>query len=168
MVSVGYLCYNWMDAHEGGCLYGATTMPGGMRALCRSFGHRTAAMLGMHRSTPRSPWRKCELRASDTRTSLGQLNTWYPWAVGSMGVPGTVLHVDHNHDCCPRTPTCGQCTRGVLCTRHNVGLEVFLDSPSVVTYLLRTAAGRKTLADNGLFADPVTQRVAERQVERRR
>lgn len=25
------------------------------------------------------------------------------------------LAVDHDHTCCPETPTCGKCTRGLLC-----------------------------------------------------
>ncbi len=32
------------------------------------------------------------------------------------------IHVDHNHSCCPKTPTCGQCTRGLLCSHCNHSL----------------------------------------------
>lgn len=29
------------------------------------------------------------------------------------------LSIDHDHTCCPETPTCGKCTRGELCTPCN-------------------------------------------------
>lgn len=29
------------------------------------------------------------------------------------------LSVDHDHTCCPTTPTCGECTRGLLCRPCN-------------------------------------------------
>lgn len=29
------------------------------------------------------------------------------------------LAVDHDHRCCPTTPTCGKCTRGLACTMCN-------------------------------------------------
>ncbi len=85
--------------------------------------------------------------------SIGQLNAWFAEGCGINGCPcpAADLHVDHNHDCCVKGPICGKCVRGVLCTRHNVGLEAFLDSPTVIAYLQRTAAGRKTLADHGLI-----------------
>ncbi len=35
---------------------------------------------------------------------------------------GKDLHVDHDHSCCPGTPTCGKCTRGLLCPRCNLAL----------------------------------------------
>jgi hypothetical protein len=35
------------------------------------------------------------------------------------------LAVDHDHRCCPTTPTCGGCVRGLLCTNCNVGLSHF-------------------------------------------
>lgn len=33
------------------------------------------------------------------------------WATGRT----KRLSVDHDHACCPTTPTCGKCTRGLLC-----------------------------------------------------
>lgn len=40
------------------------------------------------------------------------------------------LHIDHDHSCCQNTPTCGECTRGVLCAGCNHGLGMFGDDPS--------------------------------------
>lgn len=31
--------------------------------------------------------------------------------------------VDHNHACCPTTPTCGKCNRGILCHSCNVTIH---------------------------------------------
>lgn len=41
-------------------------------------------------------------------------------AIRSCEAPAKV--VDHDHTCCPTIPTCGQCTRGLLCVTHNVHL----------------------------------------------
>lgn len=30
--------------------------------------------------------------------------------------------VDHDHDCCPDTKSCGRCTRGILCHTCNIGM----------------------------------------------
>jgi len=37
----------------------------------------------------------------------------------SCGNKPSRFYVDHDHDCCPRTPTCGQCTRGLVCNGCN-------------------------------------------------
>jgi len=39
-------------------------------------------------------------------------------------------HVDHNHACCPGTPTCGQCSRGLVCGNCNKALGLINDDPN--------------------------------------
>lgn len=43
---------------------------------------------------------------------------------GICGVRPTdqALSVDHDHSCCPTTPTCGRCSRGLLCRHCNLAL----------------------------------------------
>lgn len=41
---------------------------------------------------------------------------------------GAQLVVDHDHSCCPGKNTCGECVRGLLCTRHNI-MAGFLEAP---------------------------------------
>lgn len=36
--------------------------------------------------------------------------------------------VDHDHGCCNGIPTCGECTRGLLCGPCNKGLGSFRDN----------------------------------------
>ena len=52
---------------------------------------------------------------------------------------GRMLHIDHDHDCCPGDKSCGQCVRGLLCARHNVGIGFFNNDPaalySAIAYL---------------------------------
>lgn len=41
--------------------------------------------------------------------------------------PGKHLHVDHDHDCCPTSRSCGLCVRRLLCVKCNMGLGSFQD-----------------------------------------
>lgn len=36
-------------------------------------------------------------------------------------------HIDHDHQCCPGTYSCGACVRGILCNTCNVGIGFFHD-----------------------------------------
>lgn len=47
---------------------------------------------------------------------------------GSLDIVGRVGHIDHDHNCCSGTETCGKCVRGILCARCNHGLGHFKDS----------------------------------------
>ena len=54
------------------------------------------------------------------------------------------LHIDHDHSCCEAPPTCGKCTRGVLCQHHNWAVGYLHDSPEeaeAVAAYLRMYAG---------------------------
>ena len=51
------------------------------------------------------------------------------------------LHIDHDHNCCPTVPTCGKCTRGLLCARCNV-LVGFLESDPVLIQKAQVYLGR--------------------------
>jgi Recombination endonuclease VII. len=58
--------------------------------------------------------------------------------VPGLGEP--ILHIDHDHSCCPGSKTCGKCVRGALCRDCNRGLGCFKDNPDLlmsgVAYLL--------------------------------
>ena len=46
-------------------------------------------------------------------------------------------HVDHDHKCCAQVPTCGKCTRGILCGRCNIVLGLLEEKPRLLPqYLL--------------------------------
>jgi hypothetical protein len=49
------------------------------------------------------------------------------------------LCVDHDHNCCPGTITCGKCIRGILCHNCNKGIGNFKDDidklQSAINYL---------------------------------
>lgn len=37
--------------------------------------------------------------------------------------------IDHDHNCCPGTKSCGECIRGLLCTTCNTGIGMLRDDP---------------------------------------
>lgn len=53
---------------------------------------------------------------------------------------GNRLHVDHDHRCCPTLPTCGMCTRGLVCYSCNIKLSV-LDTDSEYALAMRGYLG---------------------------
>lgn len=66
--------------------------------------------------------------------------------------PGRRLEVDHDHDCCPGSRSCGECIRDLLCSGCNGGTGI-VDNPELLrkkaAYLLdwRERHGRSTRAE---------------------
>jgi hypothetical protein len=51
-----------------------------------------------------------------------------------------LVHVDHDHNCCPGDITCGMCILGLACSRCNKGCGMFGDDPDL---MVRVAERRK-------------------------
>lgn len=51
------------------------------------------------------------------------------------GRNGVKLHLDHDHSCCPKLPTCGKCNRGLLCDWCNRGIGFLQDDPATLRAL---------------------------------
>jgi hypothetical protein len=60
--------------------------------------------------------------------------------------PDDVIHIDHDHLCCDRLPSCGRCTRGMThltCNTHSifayelVAEESGFVAPKLATYKAR-------------------------------
>lgn len=54
-----------------------------------------------------------------------------------FAVPDRRLDVDHDHNCCPSTPTCGKCTRGLLCSNCNTAIGLLKESKELFTSALK-------------------------------
>jgi hypothetical protein len=46
------------------------------------------------------------------------------------------LSVDHDHSCCSGSKTCGNCTRGLLCSRCNKTLGMVQDNPELLQKMI--------------------------------
>jgi len=45
--------------------------------------------------------------------------------------------IDHKHSCCSKRPTCGKCTRGLLCNHCNVLIGMAQESIEVLTNAIK-------------------------------
>lgn len=51
------------------------------------------------------------------------------------GKKNLYFHFDHDHSCCPGIKTCGECIRGLLCSRCNCALGLVDDNPNLLRRL---------------------------------
>jgi len=47
------------------------------------------------------------------------------------------LNIDHDHNCCPGTYSCGNCVRGVLCMQCNTALGLLDDNKEKIKNLIK-------------------------------
>jgi hypothetical protein len=118
---------------------------GGANTFCRSC---VAKADRVRNSGPKS-------RASRLRRYYGLTQEQYDEMLerqgGTCGIchtpppEGKAFHIDHDHACCPGQRTCGDCVRGLLCARCNLGISLmerfpvevikWLDIPTVLSKL---------------------------------
>jgi hypothetical protein len=56
------------------------------------------------------------------RTKLAEQNGHCALCSRKREENGNRLAIDHNHQCCPKSGSCGKCLRGILCRRCNLRL----------------------------------------------
>lgn len=57
-------------------------------------------------------------------------------ACGRSAPKGKSLSIDHDHECCEGTASCGRCVRGLLCQRCNSFLGLVDDNPSLIERMI--------------------------------
>jgi hypothetical protein len=88
-----------------------------------------------HNGAWRSTWFLPQLKRQDYKCGICQVPI------------GASAHEDHDHSCCPDSPGCEKCRRGLLCAACNLGLGNFKDDVEVlqaaVVYLERRGCSSK-------------------------
>lgn len=56
-------------------------------------------------------------------------------------VPEKRLHVDHDHSCCSGRRSCGDCIRGLLCSRCNLMLGMMNDNIELLMSAIHYLSG---------------------------
>jgi len=96
--------------------------------------------------------RKKPTRAQHRRSVLRKYKVTPEWYEEKLAAQGSacplcqklttgVLHVDHDHECCPTRRICGKCNRGLLCLdcNHKIGhLEIFREMAGEIKPLPNT------------------------------
>ena len=49
------------------------------------------------------------------------------------------INIDHDHNCCDGSFSCGKCVRGILCSQCNTALGLLSDSTEKIKNLLKYA-----------------------------
>lgn len=132
-------CCEWLDESEFGVAERALD---GLRPVCRTC--RSSQVREYQRGLSagekkrRWLWRRYQKTAQWFDTTLDVQG--YLCAVCSTDDPGTKgWAVDHDHKCCPQpqpASTCGNCVRGIVCTRCNLALGQVDDDPELLNKMI--------------------------------
>jgi hypothetical protein len=55
-----------------------------------------------------------------------------------------ILHIDHDHSCCPTLPSCGECVRGLLCGNCNKALGLMKENVVAIENMIKYLRGEIT------------------------
>ena len=134
-----------------GCKVANCDRPHGQNGFCQA--HNKRHISGRPLNTPiqiRNPNRKCVISGCDRRYSSIGLCSPHRSTTGKYGltpiqymmiqeggcqVCGSQenLIIDHDHSCCPgNSNICGNCNRGGLCSRCNVGIGMLKESKEIL------------------------------------
>lgn len=75
----------------------------------------------------RRPWNRHKISEEKYDELLGKFNGMCWVCLESVA---TV--VDHDHQCCPKSHSCGKCVRGMLCAQCNTALGLLRDNPKTI------------------------------------
>lgn len=123
----------------------ALTPSGNPRKICKSCSWQQRKT-----ANDSNPNWKAQRRATLIRFKYGIEPEQYDSMLEAQGgrcavcneISSELLHVDHDHSCCPDShKTCGNCVRGLLCRRCNLALGYLDDNinklQSAINYLSR-------------------------------
>lgn len=65
--------------------------------------------------------------------------------------PRGYLAVDHDHACCDRDGSCGQCVRALLCTKCNIGIGMLQDDRALLLRAVDYLTAHQTVAVPTIF-----------------
>jgi hypothetical protein len=117
---------------------------GRYRSSCKKC-NRESDALNPNRHWSKREWhqseRGAEWKKEATFRRMGTTSAWYNSQLkifGGCQICGAKpqshrrLVIDHDHQCCPKTPTCGNCNRGLLCDRCNKVLGLIKENKNLL------------------------------------
>lgn len=105
-----------------------SSMKWGIRVYCKICNEAVKVERNKKRSKKNHLWSKYRLKEEEYYSKMEDQG--FVCAICNTHESQKFLCVDHDHGCCPsKQKSCGECTRGLLCSDCNMGLGRFFDDP---------------------------------------